>query len=61
MIARSAAHQIKYYVLAVSRGFSHGLARHRTFGATSTTSETVKLTLIMELREHTGNLHQYRR
>src|ERR1700746_3045699 len=27
MIARSAAHQVKYYVLAVSEWFSHGLGR----------------------------------
>jgi hypothetical protein len=33
MIARSAAHQIKYYVLAVSEWFSHGLDPFRTLGA----------------------------
>jgi hypothetical protein len=30
MIARSAAYQIKYYVLAVSEWFSHGLGRKPT-------------------------------
>jgi hypothetical protein len=31
MIARSAAYQIKYYVLAVSEWFSHGLGREAPF------------------------------
>jgi hypothetical protein len=40
MIARSAAHQIKYYVLAVSEWFSHGLDPYRTFGAAENRSKT---------------------
>jgi len=35
MIARSAAHQIKYYVLAVSEWFSHGLDPKRSAANTT--------------------------
>ena len=35
MIARSAAYQIKYYVLAVSEWFSHGLGRIEPFADNS--------------------------
>ena len=49
MIARSAAYQIKYYVLAVSEWFSHGLGGKPTLVPASCASEDVRLRLPADL------------